>query len=183
MENLDVRITQAVNGLSGQSSVVDSLMTGVTAFGIPLMMLAVALTWWLGGRDRSQRHAALVCGMSFVLGLALNQLILIMVHRMRPYDAGLTHLLVSASADPSFPSDHATAGFAIFWGYMLTGNKRKAALFFAAALMVVISRVYVGTHYASDVLGGAVTALVAAVLVKNAYRQGTRLDTILTGFM
>lgn len=42
-----------------------------------------------------------------------------------------------------------------------------------AAMLVIVSRVYIGTHYASDVLGRAVTGKVADVLVRSLYRQGT----------
>jgi undecaprenyl-diphosphatase len=46
----------------------------------------------------------------------------------------------------------------------------------AAALLVIVSRVYVGTLHASDVLGGAVTGIIAAavVLTENAIRGGVR---------
>lgn len=57
-------------------------MIWISAIGVPLLVLAVT-------------------GLSFLLGLALNQLILLFVHRMRPYGGGVTHLLISPSPDPS----------------------------------------------------------------------------------
>ncbi|WP_413776986.1 phosphatase PAP2 family protein [Mesorhizobium sp. AR07] len=54
----------------------------------------------------------------------------------------------------SFPSDHATASFAIVFSYVFNARVSKALWFFAAALLLVISRVYVGTHYVGDILGG-----------------------------
>ena len=45
------------------------------------------------------------------------------MHRIRPYDAGLTHLIVAPSFDWSFPSDHATAAFAIVAGIEEAGLK------------------------------------------------------------
>jgi undecaprenyl-diphosphatase len=41
----------------------------------------------------------------------------------------------------------------------------------------------VGTHYASDVLGGAVTGILAAVAVRVVYRAGTKLDRIITNLL
>ncbi|MDH8190437.1 undecaprenyl-diphosphate phosphatase, partial [Klebsiella pneumoniae] len=73
------------------------------------------------------------------LGLALNQLILLLVHRMRPYDGGVTHLLTAPSADPSFPSDHATASFAIAAAFLLHGMWRAGLGFLAAAALVMFS--------------------------------------------
>jgi undecaprenyl-diphosphatase len=183
MENLDAQVTGWINNLSGHSNLIDLLMVAVTQAGVPLLILAVAASWWWGGGGRSERHVAVACGLSFLLGLALNQVILLLVHRIRPYDAGVSHLLISRSADPSFPSDHATASFAIVFSYVFSGRVRKALWFFAAALLLVISRVYVGIHYVGDILGGVSTALVAAGLVRIAYREGTRIDRWVTGIL
>jgi undecaprenyl-diphosphatase len=61
---------------------------------------------------------------------------------------------------------------------------RRAGLgFLAAAALVTVSRVYIGTHYASDVLGGALTGAFAAVIVRAAYREDTRIDRLITGIL
>ena len=176
MYPLDVSVTSWINGFAGQIRPVDSLMIFITQAGVPLLVVAVVATWWIGGSIRSERHVAIACGLSFLLGLALNQAILLCVHRIRPYDVGVTHLLIAPSADSSFPSDHATATFAIFFGFLFNARHRKALYFFFGALLVVFSRVYVGIHYVSDILGGIGTAFLAAGLVRVAYREGTRLD-------
>lgn len=179
MLTLDAEVTSWINALSGRGHLLDLLMIAVTYAGAPFLVVAVAAQWWLGGSLRSERHVIAACGLSFLLGLALNQAILLFVHRMRPYDAGITRLLIAPSA---FPSDHATATFSIVFGYLLNLRVRKA-LYFAGALPVVFSRIYVGTHYVSDILGGISTALAAAGLVRVAYREGTRLDRWVTGIL
>jgi undecaprenyl-diphosphatase len=183
MLTLDAQVTSWINALSDRSHLLDLVMIAVTYAGVPFLVLAVAVQWWLGGGLRSERHAIVACGLSFLLGLALNQAILLFIHRMRPYDAGITHVLIAPSADPSFPSDHATAAFSIVFGYLFTLRFRKALYFFAGALLVVFSRIYLGTHYVSDILGGISTAFAAAGLVRVAYREGTRLDRWVTGIL
>lgn len=180
---LDTQGTAALNSIAGVHPWLDAFMIAVTYAGVPLLILAVLSTWWVGGRSRPERHAAVVCGLSFLLGLGLNQIILMIVHRVRPYDAGVTHLLIAPSADPSFPSDHATAVAAIVFGYLLLDRFRKAAFFLIGAAPVIISRIYIGTHYISDVAGGVATAFAAALLVRTVYKQGSRLDTLLTGIL
>lgn len=177
--DLDARATAWINGLSGYPPL-DAFLSLLTNLGVPLLVLAVALSWWSRVDRSAERHLAIRSGLSFVLGLALNQVILLAVHRVRPYDAGVTHLLVAPSADPSFPSDHATACFAIVFSYLLRERYRKALLFFAGALLVVFSRIYIGTHYVSDIVGGMATALVATIVVRVIYREGTRLDRWVT---
>ena len=181
MSTIDAQVTGWINALSGHSRALDLLMIAVTQAGVPLLVLAVATQWWTREDRRSERHATVACGLSFLLGLALNQMILLFIHRMRPYDAGVTHLLISPSADPSFPSDHATAAFAIVFGWLFHGRGRRALWFFAGAMAVVLSRVYVGIHYTGDIVGGVATALLAAGLVRVSYWEGTGIDRWLTG--
>lgn len=180
MHHFDLIITQAINQFAGTSSLLDAFFLFLTTVGVPIMVILVAIQWWRTDDRIAVRHTIIASGMTFLFGLAINQLILLFVHRMRPYDAGLTHLLIAPSADYSFPSDHATASFAIALAFLLHGLKRWGSVFLIFAGMICLSRIYVGTHYFTDVLGGAVTAGFAAMLVKSLYWEGTRLDRRLT---
>lgn len=181
MNDLDSLATKAINGLAGAWPVLDQLMVWTSFFGIPILVALVAAQWWRRRERPYVRHALVASGLSFVLGLGMNQIILLLVHRVRPYDAGLTHLLIPPSSDWSFPSDHATATMAIAATFLLHRMPRVGGLFLAASLLMMISRVYVGVHYAGDVLAGAVTGTLAAFVVSKFYRQGTRLDRLITG--
>jgi undecaprenyl-diphosphatase len=183
MLSFDVAATHWLNAWAGQNAVVDSLMTLITAAAVPCLVFAVAVQWWFPRPDRSTRHVVVAAGLSFLLGLGLNQLVLQFVHRARPYDAGVTHLLIDRSADFSFPSDHATAGFAIAAAFLLHGMPRRGLVFSAAAALAAVSRVYLGTHYMSDVLGGALTGVVAAAVVRAVYWENTRADRLVTSIM
>lgn len=183
LSELDAALTRAINSLAGHAVPLDLLMIGVSKIGVPLLVLAVAGQWWRGQSRQHTRHVLLAAGFSFLLGLALNQVILLFVHRMRPYDADVTHLLIAPSADFSFPSDHATATFAIAATFLVFGMRRLGLWFLGAAALMIFSRVYVGTHYVSDVLGGAATGIIAAMLVGVTYKEGTRLDKLMTNIL
>lgn len=183
MYELDAAVTHAINSVAGSIAPIDFLMIWVSAIGVPILVLAVAGQWWRRADREHTRHVLVAAGFSFLLGLALNQLILLFVHRIRPYDAGITHLIVARSADPSFPSDHATAAFAVAAAFLVHGMRRVGFWFLAAAMLMFISRVYIGTHYVSDVLGGALTGIVAAAVVRSIYWEGTRADRFITGLL
>ncbi|MDH6232555.1 undecaprenyl-diphosphatase [Mesorhizobium soli] len=180
---MDAELTSWINAAAGNPTL-DSVMIAVTQFGVPLIVLIVALHWWARNGDRSHvRHAAVAAGLSFLLGLAINQLVLLFVHRARPYDAGLTHLLISPSGDWSFPSDHATASMAVAAAFAMQRLPRRSLVLFVLAIFVCLSRVYVGTHYVSDIVGGALTGIIAAMIVRFSYREGTKLDRFATSIL
>ncbi len=81
-------------------------------------------------------------------------------HRPRPCIA-LTDIITPLGCNGtwSFPSNHAVNNFAAATFYYILFPKLKWALFISASL-VSISRVYLGLHYPSDILGGAVIGTV-----------------------
>lgn len=183
MQDFDATLTALINGFAGHVPLVDAAMIGIAQWGVPVLVLAVALQWWSGADRRDTRHILIAAGFAFFLGLGLNQLLLLMIDRPRPNLAGVTTLLVPPSADPSFPSDHATAAFAIGVSFALGGMRKRALWFLAGAFVVALSRVFIGIHYVGDVLGGALTGALAAAIVSAGYHKETRIDRFLTGIL
>ncbi|MBK8770109.1 MAG: phosphatase PAP2 family protein [Rhizobiales bacterium] len=180
MYSLDVSVTQAINQIAGKSTAIDTFLIAVSAYGIPILVALVAVQWWRRGDRPAVRHTLVSAGFSFLLGLGINQIVLLVFDRVRPYDAGVTHLHIAPSVDPSFPSDHATAAVAIAVSFLLSCSLRPQGLFLlVAAALVAFSRVYIGIHYASDVLGGALIGALAAIGVRMAYKPDSRLNHFL----
>jgi undecaprenyl-diphosphatase len=180
MEAFDIILTQWLNAPAGHSPFLDTAMPVITNFAVPLMIIAVALQWFIKQDKPRRRHAIISSGLAFLLGEALNQIILLIIHRPRPYDAGITNLIIEKSADWSFPSDHATAVAAIAATFAILAFRKQALLFSIAALLVCWSRVYIGTHYVSDIVAGVIMGTIAAWAVTYAYRPGLRVNKWLT---
>jgi len=142
--------------------------TELATLAVPLYALATIALWFVarpyqGTRWKSASVAALSAA---ALAMAVNQVIAHIWERPRPYVTHGTfiHLLAASSPDPSFPSDHAAAAFAI--AFAVLAFSRGAGLgFLAAATLIGVSRIALGLHYPSDVLAGALVGFAAATLV------------------
>jgi undecaprenyl-diphosphatase len=119
-----------------------------------------------GPRFASWRRAAVAAGLSAGLGLAVGKVISELVDRARPFvaDPGGVHLFSNHVADAGFPSDHATAAFAIAVAIVLRKRGWGIVALVAAAVLSV-GRVAIGVHYPSDVLGGAALGTAAALVL------------------
>ncbi|RWL99918.1 MAG: phosphatase PAP2 family protein [Mesorhizobium sp.] len=177
---MDASLTHWINSAAGISPLLDRTMIAISQIGVPLMVIAVALQWWSRTDRAHVRHACLSAGLAFLLGLAINQAILLFVHRIRPYDAGVTHLLIAPSADWSFPSDHATASMAIVAAFAIQALPRRTLALLVMAVLICWSRLHIGIHYAGDVAGGAATGIAAALALRLCYRENSRLDAFAT---
>jgi len=108
---------------------------------------------------RRTRRAGAAAGVAMILGLLFTNLIIKpLVARPRPWVVmeGWQALVISSDMN-SFPSGHTTAAFAFAMAICAVLPKKwaKAAALIAAALMG-FSRLYVGVHFPTDVLAGAV---------------------------
>ncbi len=132
--------------------------------------MIATLSLWLFDRPSQPYRWKIAClsGLASAgLGLLIAQAISHLWVRERPFVAhpSQTLLLVAPSHEPSFPSDHAVAAFAIAFSVALIGGRRVGAIFLAGATAVGMTRVFVGLHYSGDVAGGMLVALLAALLV------------------
>ncbi len=107
----------------------------------------------LGHAVDAPRRARWRGGLRTVLGAyGLNTAVKLLVRRRRPCLPGLP-ALTSTPTGMSFPSAHAATSFAGALSYSRLGLPRLPL--YALAMGLSLSRVYLGVHYPSDVLGGA----------------------------
>ena len=86
---------------------------------------------------------------------------------MRPYDrfSDLTRIIAKQS-DYSFPSGHSAAAFASAMVIFKNGDKKMGIPALVLAILISASRLYVGVHYPSDVIGGIIVGMVCSYLAE-----------------
>ncbi len=112
--------------------------------------------------DSSNRETWLICALLGPLAIALNYAIKLVVKRPRPVLEGLPPL-GGAPSSLSFPSAHATSAFAV--ATAMTRVEPLGALAFVLAIAISLGRPYLGMHYPSDVLAGALLGVGLGLIV------------------
>ena len=102
--------------------------------------------------------AALAIG-ALITNVALKNII----ERIRPYEVveGLK-LLIEPQSDFSFPSGHTCASIGAALAMYPFLERKWGIPLVILAVLISLSRLYVGVHYPTDVLGGAVVGAFAA---------------------
>lgn len=112
----------------------------------------------------TSRTLAVATAISVVTSHLPVQLLKRTVQRPRPYFALQGYRkLVAPLTDYSFPSGHTAAAFAMA-GILSTSGLPIALVSWSLAIIVGISRMYLGHHYPLDVAFGAVLGIAGAVL-------------------
>src|SRR5690349_4580433 len=166
MTEVDWSILHTLNGfLYRHDGVEDPLLAFIEASEV--LFVATLLLVFIAARGpnlAAWRRASVAAVLSAGLALAIGKAISEVVDRARPFaaDPGQVHLFSHHAPDPGFPSDHATAAFAIAVAILLRKRGWGIATLVIAAVLSV-GRVAIGVHYPSDVLAGAALGSAAAV--------------------
>ena len=60
-------------------------MIMATKVGVPLLVSLIVARWWSKIDRKHVRHTRIAAGLSILIGLGLNQIILLFIHRVRSY--------------------------------------------------------------------------------------------------
>lgn len=144
--------------------VLTSLMIKISYFGSATILIPIALLLWIFYKNRGNR---------FFINLALiyssNEIIKLCFLRERPNILRLVHI-----TGYSFPSGHSMVSFA-FYGFIImefmdSDYKYKKIVSILLMILIItigISRIYLGVHYFSDVIGGFLLAWAYLLFIKN----------------
>ena len=138
---------------------------GMVWIGIGILLLL------LGVKNKKRRNGGLLVLLSLAVNfLACNVILKPLVDRTRPYYVLDYTPLIPPVGDPSFPSGHTSASFAAATAIYAINRKWGLAAYLLAAVMG-FSRLYLGVHFPTDVLAGALVGTAAALAVVRLWRR------------
>lgn len=122
---------------------------------------------------KKTRKTAMVAFCSIALCFLITNLCLKnVIARPRPYtQIENLSILIAPLKSYSFPSGHTANSFAIALIYFRMLPKKWGIAAVVLATLIAFSRLYLGVHYPTDVLGGFVIALFCSTVVYTIYQK------------
>ncbi len=151
----DREIFDAIYDAPPQRQPLSTAMEVVTEFGDPKTMMGLSILLMAYGGDKPRETGRLLSS-TFIGGGLVVFGIKQSIRRKRPLEDEL--------GDPSFPSGHTSIAFSMATIFGHQYPKWRIPLYVGAGL-VGLSRIYLGRHYASDVLMGAAVGTITGTVV------------------
>jgi len=163
---MNYEVFQWINDIAGRYPFLDKGMIFITN-SVPYVVIVFMLfLWFTGNKDKraEKQYTAIYIVFTCLLGLVLNAILHSVYYHSRPFVTHHVHQLVPHNTDSSFVSDHAVLVFSVACTLLLRKDSWKYPVL-VWAIIVGISRIFVGVHYPADVIGGALLSLGASMIV------------------
>ncbi|MDD3225438.1 MAG: phosphatase PAP2 family protein [Clostridium sp.] len=162
---MNMEFFRLINNLANKNTVLDKIMI-LFSKDVPYIFMAViALVFILGviKKNEEYRKVSVNTFVITVINLILSFIIGSIYYVDRPFVHNKVNLLIQHTSDASFPSDHATGTMSIALG-LGKYNRIFRSIMMILSIIVGFSRVYVGNHYPSDVIGAYIIVFVTSYI-------------------
>jgi undecaprenyl-diphosphatase len=159
----DYLVFEKINSLAGKYPVLDAMAIFFAKY-FDYFLIFIVFLFLLKNFKKYWRPVVKTVSAGVLARLGFTEIIRFFYKRPRPFVENKVNLLFNYSSSSSFPSGHAAFYFAvsiIIYSY----NKKAGYLFFIASFLISLSRVFVGIHWPSDILGGAIVGIISGIII------------------
>jgi undecaprenyl-diphosphatase len=186
---MDYYLFQLINNLAGHWGWLDALGVFLAA-NLQYFLVAFLLIFLFLGKVKAERIKNYwMVGLAFLAAaisrLVFCEIIKLLVNRPRPFETHQVIQLLPYNTGHSFPSGHASFFFAIAMvAYLFSrlypesfdriqDKLRRGVgwVFFVGAFLISLARIFVGIHYPSDILAGAIIGVFSGWMVMKIFNK------------
>lgn len=165
----DYFLFEKINQFVGQYFWLDSLSIFFAKY-LGYILVAILILSLLKDFNKYRQMVIQALGAGILARLGIVELIRFLFPVPRPFIENNINVLLNHINSPSFPSGHASFYFAIST-VVYVYNKKAGILFLIASFLISISRVFVGLHWPSDILAGAVIGVLSGWLIIKIFQK------------
>jgi membrane-associated phospholipid phosphatase len=166
-------------------TVVDWLHTNIIPYSIPILQfisstttivsISIALSilvFYFVKRSRSILKKFFALAIVLILVAIISQGLKSLIIRDRPFESHPVIEKLSDAGGSSFPSGHTMEAFAVAAALSILFSGKKIVIpIYAWAMLVAYSRIALGVHYPSDVLGGIIIGSMIGWIIPWVFRR------------
>jgi len=170
----DANIFEVINNLANRLKIIDGLLIFLANYLPYLMVIFLIILFCFPQKDKIKNRVMVLLALisAFIARFGVKSLIVIFYNRPRPYvNLPFAHKLISIRPIEdlhSFPSGHTIFFFALST-IIYSFNKNLGLIFFICSSLMGITRIFVGVHWPSDILWGAILGVIVGIIVKQIY--------------
>jgi undecaprenyl-diphosphatase len=157
---MNYKVFKIINQLSGRCSPIDSLMILISNKIRYVYLFVLIFMRFSNSYKKVSRNAVISAGLT----LFINTLVKMVYFKQRPFVKRKVGILIPSKMDSSFPSKHTLLVFAISTTIFLY-DRIFGSIMWVLSLLTGFSRIWVGHHYPSDIIGSAFIATMTSILV------------------
>lgn len=166
-----------INGLGKEFQYINLPMIIVAKYTVFFLAIFVILFWFTKNKENK---IMLVCAsVAFILAEIIGKFTGLLHFNNQPFAVFAdTNQLIEKAIDNSFPSDHTILFFSFCMSFWLF-KKGKWIVWILLAILVGVSRIWVGVHYPLDVIVGAFIGIVSAIIIYFTVSKLTIITTVI----
>ncbi|UNK21142.1 undecaprenyl-diphosphatase [Paenibacillus sp. N3/727] len=163
ISEVNISLFRFVNDLGKEYPFLNSSFIFIAEYMVFFLALSVLFIWFT--RDTDNRIMILCASIAFICAFTIGKVSGVFHSNYQPF-VELTDVnkLIHKEKDNSFPSDHTILFFSYCFSFWLF-KRGWSILWVLLAVLVGVSRIWVGVHYPLDVLTGILISLAATTLI------------------
>jgi undecaprenyl-diphosphatase len=163
---MNYKVFKSINQLSGRCSPIDLLMVLISN-KIRYVFIFVLIFMWF--RNDFYKKLSFNAVISAGITLFLSTLIKLFYFKPRPFVKRRVGILIPSKMDSTFPSKHTLLAFAISTSIFLH-ERILGSIMWVLSVLTGFSRIWVGHHYPSDIIGSAFIATMTSIILDKTSR-------------